>query len=128
MYNVHRTTGPNPDRWSGGLLDSAPVTTISREQVAHLARLARIDMSGDELGRLAGQLDVIVESVAKVSAVIERAEAGGQEVPATSHPLPLRNVTRPDVPAPSLDAAAALAGAPASQGGRFLVPRILDED
>ncbi len=104
------------------------MTTLTSEQVAHLARLARIDMTGDELGRMAGQLGVIVEAVAAVTGVIERAEAAGGPVPATSHPLPLRNVTRPDVPAPSLDAAAALAGAPASEGGRFLVPRILDED
>lgn len=104
------------------------MTTITREEVAHLARLARITMSGDELDRMAGQLDAIVEAVAAVSGVIERAEAAGDPVPATSHPMPLRNVTRPDVPAPSLDAAAVLAGAPASEGGRFLVPRILDED
>lgn len=101
---------------------------ISREEVAHLARLARIDMSEGELDRMAGQLDAIVEAVAAVSGVIERAAAEGEDVPATSHPIPLRNVTRPDVPTPSLDAAAALAAAPASEGGRFLVPRILDED
>lgn len=101
---------------------------ITREEVAHLARLARIDMPGDDLDRLAGQLDAIVDAVAAVSGVIERAAAAGDDVPATSHPIPLRNVTRPDVPAPSLDADAALAAAPASEGGRFLVPRILDED
>ncbi len=110
------------------LLDSLDMPAITREEVAHLARLARIDMTGDDLDRMAGQLDAIVEAVAAVSGVIERAAAAGDDVPATSHPIPLRNVTRPDVPTPSLDAEAALAAAPASEGGRFLVPRILDED
>jgi len=104
------------------------VTTITREEVAHLARLARIAMPPEELDRMAGQLDAIVEAVATVSTVIAEHAERGEEVPATSHPLPLRNVSRPDVPAPSLTAEAALAGAPASEGGRFLVPRILDED
>jgi aspartyl-tRNA(Asn)/glutamyl-tRNA(Gln) amidotransferase subunit C len=116
------------DAATARLLDSLDMPAITREEVAHLARLARIDMTGDDLDRMAGQLDAIVEAVAAVSGVIERAAAAGDDVPATSHPIPLRNVTRPDVPTPSLDAEAALAAAPASEGGRFLVPRILDED
>ena len=111
-------TGRGPTR----PLDSADMAAITREEVAHLARLARIDLSEQELDRMAGQLDVIVDAVAAVSAGVP---AG---TPATSHPIPLRNVTRPDVVAPGITAEDALAGAPASQDGRFLVPRILDED
>ncbi len=102
--------------------------SITLEEVAHLSRLARIDMSPDELERLTGELDVIVDAVASVSSVIAQAEAGGEPVPATSHPIPLTNVVREDVPTPSLSAQDALAAAPAAEDGRFLVPRILEED
>ena len=98
------------------------MSAISREEVAHLAMLARIDLRPDELDRLAGQLGVILESVAQVR------EVAGDDVPATSHPMPLTNVTRPDEPRPSLSAADALAGAPEAEEQRFRVPRILEED
>ena len=98
------------------------MSAISREEVAHLAMLARIELSHDELDRLAGQLDVILDSVAQVQQV------AGDDVPATSHPMPLTNVTRPDEARPSLTAAEALAGAPAAEDSRFRVPRILGED
>ena len=98
------------------------MTAISRDEVAHLANLARIELRPDELDRLAGQLDVILSSVAQVR------EVAGDEVPATSHPMPLINVTRPDEPRPGLTADEALAGTPASQDQRFRVPRILEED
>ena len=55
-------------------------------------------------------------------------EVATPDVPATSHPLPLTNVFRADVPEPSLPVADVLAGAPASQDGKFLVPQILEED
>lgn len=98
------------------------MSTISREEVARLAGLARIDLTEQELTRLAGELDVIVESVAKVS------EIATADVPATSHPLPLTNVFRDDVPVEPLPVADVLAGAPAAEDGRFLVPQILEED
>ena len=98
------------------------MSAISRDEVAHLADLARIELRPDELDRLAGQLEVILGSVAQVR------EAAGDDVPATSHPLPLMNVTRADEPRPSLSAADALAGAPAAADQRFRVPRILEED
>ena len=98
------------------------MSAISRDEVAHLADLARIELRPDELDRLAGQLEVILGSVAQVR------EAAGDDVPATSHPLPLINVTRADEPRPSLSAADALAGAPAAADQRFRVPRILEED
>ena len=98
------------------------MSAISREEVAHLATLARIDLRPDELDRLAGQLDVILQSVAQVR------EVAGDDVPATSHPMPLTNVTRPDEPTPSLTADEALSGAPEAEEQRFRVPRILEED
>jgi aspartyl-tRNA(Asn)/glutamyl-tRNA(Gln) amidotransferase subunit C len=98
------------------------MSAISREDVAYLAALARIDLSPAELDRLAGQLDVILGAVATVQ------QAAGADVPATSHPMSLTNVTRPDLPRPGLSADGALAGAPEAEQQRFRVPRILEED
>lgn len=98
------------------------MSTISREEVARLAGLARIDLTDPELTRLASELDVIVEAVATVSRVATA------DVPATSHPLPLQNVFRPDVVTQPLTAEAALAAAPSAEEGRFAVPQILGED
>lgn len=95
---------------------------ISRDQVAHLADLARIDLSEAELDRLAPQLEVILESVASVR------DAASGDVEPTSHPLPLANVFRPDEIRPSLERDDVLAGAPASEQDRFRVPRILGEE
>jgi len=95
---------------------------ISRDEVAHLATLARIDLDDVELDHLAPQLSVILESVASISGV------AGDDVPPTSHPLPLTNVFREDVVRPSLTAEQALAMAPASEQQRFLVPRILGDE
>jgi len=95
---------------------------LTRDDVAHLASLARIDLSNDELDRMLGELSVILDSVAQVQ------QAPTEGVEPMSHPLPLTNVTRPDVPRPSLTAAEALSGAPAQEQQRFSVPRILDLD
>lgn len=94
---------------------------INREQVAHLARLAHIDMGAEELARMAGELDVIVDSIKRVSAV------AGDDIPVTSHPIPLSNVFRDDVVGETLSNAEALSGAPDAAEGRFKVPAILDE-
>lgn len=96
--------------------------SISREEAAHLARLARLDLAPDELDHLAGQLDQIVGHVAKV------AEVAADDIPPTSHALPVTNVFRPDVLAECLTAEQALSGAPAAEDGRFRVPRILGEE
>jgi aspartyl-tRNA(Asn)/glutamyl-tRNA(Gln) amidotransferase subunit C len=98
------------------------MSTLSRDEVARVAALARIDLTPAELDRLADELRVIVDAVASVSQVATA------DVPATSHPLPLTNVFRADVPEPSLPVADVLAGAPASMDGKFLVPQILEED
>jgi aspartyl-tRNA(Asn)/glutamyl-tRNA(Gln) amidotransferase subunit C len=100
----------------------APGTGITRADVAHLARLARIAMTDEELDHMAGQLDVILAAVARVQ------EVAATDVPPTSHALPLTNVYRSDDPAPSLGAEEALAAAPAAEDERFRVPRILDEE
>ncbi len=95
---------------------------LSRDDVAHVAMLARIELSDEELDRFAGQLD---EIVGWVSAINEIAAA---DVPPMSHPLPLVNVTRVDEVRPSLTATQALSGAPEVDEQRFSVPRILDEE
>jgi len=98
------------------------MSSLSRDEVARVAGLARIDLTDAELDRLAGELDVIVESIARVS------EIATPEVPATSHPLPLSNVFRADEPVDGVDRDAVLAAAPAAEDGKFLVPQILGED
>ena len=97
---------------------------LTPDDVARLAGLARIDLTPEELQRLAGELDAVVAAVASVSSVV----AGRDALPATSHPLPLADVYREDVVAPTLDVDEVLAGAPAAAEGRFLVPQILEED
>lgn len=97
------------------------MSNLSRDDVAHVAMLARIQLSEEELDRLAGQLDQIVDWVGQIS------EAAA-DVPPMSHPVPLVNVTRSDEVRPSLSVEQALANAPDAQDGRFGVPRILDED
>src|SRR4051795_8998906 len=98
------------------------MSAITRDDVAHLARLARIAMTDDELDKLSGELDVILGAVARVQ------EVAAADIPPTSHALPLTNVLRADEPRPSLGPEAALAAAPEAQDGRFRVPRILDEE
>ena len=95
---------------------------ITPAQVAHLARLARLELGEDELTHYAAQLEVILEAVATVASV------DTTSVIPTSHPMALENVVRADVVVPSLGAAAVLAGAPAVENERFRVPRILAED
>ncbi|MCG8655825.1 Asp-tRNA(Asn)/Glu-tRNA(Gln) amidotransferase subunit GatC [Yimella sp. NH-Cas1] len=98
------------------------MSSLSRDEVAHVAMLARIQLSDAELDKLAGQLEQIVGFVGQVN------DIAADDIPPMSHPLPLTNVTRPDEVRPSLTQQEALSGAPASDLGRFEVPRILDED
>jgi len=98
------------------------MTAISRDEVANLARLARITMSDAELDHLAGEMDVILGAVARVQ------EVAGSDVLPTSHPLAVNNVTREDLVLPSLTPTEALSGAPASDESRFKVPQILGEE
>jgi aspartyl-tRNA(Asn)/glutamyl-tRNA(Gln) amidotransferase subunit C len=95
---------------------------LSRDEVRHLADLARIDLSDAELDHLAPQLNVILESVASIQGV------AGDDVVPTSHPIPMTNVFRDDVVVPGLTAEQALSGAPAVEEQRFSVPRILGDE
>jgi aspartyl-tRNA(Asn)/glutamyl-tRNA(Gln) amidotransferase subunit C len=99
-----------------------PGARISRADVAHVARLARLALTDDELESLTRELAVILDHAARVSAL----DTDG--VPPTAHPLPLVNVMRPDEPRPCLDRAEVLAVAPVAEDGRFRVPRILGEE
>lgn len=96
--------------------------SITRDEVAHLARLARLALDDDELDRFGTQLDVILTAVSRIS------ELDTGDVPPTSHALPMTNVTRPDVVRPGLTQEQALGMAPASEDARFRVPRILGEE
>lgn len=98
------------------------MSALSRDDVAHVAMLARIGLSEVELDRLAGQLEQIVGWVGQVN------EVAADDVPPMSHPLPLTNVTRPNEVRASLSAEQALAAAPDADQQRFSVPRILDEE
>jgi aspartyl-tRNA(Asn)/glutamyl-tRNA(Gln) amidotransferase subunit C len=95
---------------------------ITKDEVAHLARLSRLALSEQELDHFAGQLDAIIAAVARVQ------EVAAEGIPPTTHALPMTNVFRDDVLVPCLGAQAALDQAPASEQERFRVPRILAED
>jgi aspartyl-tRNA(Asn)/glutamyl-tRNA(Gln) amidotransferase subunit C len=99
------------------------MTEITRAEVAHLARLARLALAEDELDGLAAQLDVILGAVAEIGKVTDAAD-----VKPTTHAVPLENVMRPDAIRPSLSRDEVLAAAPAAEDGRFRVPRILDDE
>lgn len=94
---------------------------ITAADVAHVARLARLELTDEELARTTSQLAAVLDHAADVEAL----DTSGVEP--TAHPLPLRNVLRDDVPVPSLERAEVLAAAPAAEAGRFRVPRILGE-
>jgi aspartyl-tRNA(Asn)/glutamyl-tRNA(Gln) amidotransferase subunit C len=96
--------------------------SITREDVAHLASLARLALTNEELDHYAGQLDVILSAVASIS------DVAADDIPPTTHAVPVVNVFRDDVVTPSLDREALLDAAPAAEEGRFRVPRILDEE
>ena len=94
---------------------------LTRQDAAYVARLARIDLSEEELDLYAGQLAAVLDNAAQLSAL----DTAGVEP--TAHPLPLKNVLRPDEPRPCLDRDVVLAQAPAVEDNRFQVPRILGD-
>ncbi len=95
---------------------------LTADDVARLGALARIQLSEQECAELAPELDVILESVAKVS------EVARPDVPLATHAMPMTNVFRADVVTRSLTQEQALSGAPTQDDGRFRVPQILSED
>ena len=94
---------------------------LSRTDVEHVANLARLALSDDEVEQFTEQLAVILEHAQDVAAL------DLEGVPPTAHPVPLVNVLRPDEVRPTLDRDEVLAQAPAAEDGRFRVPRILGE-
>ncbi len=94
---------------------------ITRADVEHVAMLARLALTDEEMDQLTGELRAIVDYAAEVSAL------DTADVRPTAHPLPLVNVFRPDDPKPGLDRDEVLAEAPAAEDGQFRVPRILGE-
>lgn len=98
------------------------MASISPAEVAYLAKLARLAVSDEELVMFAEQLDVIIGAVARVG------EVAADDIPPTSHAVPVVNVLRPDVVRPGLERDEVLAMAPAAEDGRFRVPRILDAE
>jgi aspartyl-tRNA(Asn)/glutamyl-tRNA(Gln) amidotransferase subunit C len=99
-----------------------PVAALTPDVVRHLAGLSRIALTESEIEKLTGQLGVILESIKKVS------EVATPDVPGTSHPIPLTNVFRDDIPGKTLTTEEALAGAPDHDGSRFRVTAILGEE
>ncbi|WP_248243009.1 Asp-tRNA(Asn)/Glu-tRNA(Gln) amidotransferase subunit GatC [Microbacterium kunmingense] len=98
------------------------MSEITPDLVRHLGVLARIQLSDEEVTRLTGQLDVIVDNIAKVS------EVATADVVATSHPIPLQNVFRDDVAADVLTVEQVLQNAPEAADNRFRVTAILGEE
>ena len=95
---------------------------ITPEDVAHVAKLARLDLTEEEMARLVVDLGAVLDHAADVAAL----DTSG--VPPTAHPLPLQNVLRPDRPHAVLDRDEVLAMAPRAEDGRFRVPPILGEE
>jgi aspartyl-tRNA(Asn)/glutamyl-tRNA(Gln) amidotransferase subunit C len=91
---------------------------ISRQEVEHVARLARLRFDEEELARLEPELGQIIDYVKQIAEL----DLSGLEP--TSHAVPLKNVLRPDVPVPGLDQTAAISNGPDVERGQFVVPRI----
>ena len=95
---------------------------ISREDVEHVARLARLELTDDEVELFRGQLSAVLERAQRIQSL------DLDDVPATQHPAPLRNVMRPDEVVPPPPSDRILDNAPEREEGFFKVPKILEED
>ena len=98
------------------------MSQITPEDVSHLAGLARIALSEEEISKLTGELGAIVSAVESIK------EVATQDVVPPSHPIPLGNVFREDVIGETLTTQEALSGAPDHDGSRFRVTAILGEE
>jgi aspartyl-tRNA(Asn)/glutamyl-tRNA(Gln) amidotransferase subunit C len=94
---------------------------LTRDDVVHVARLARLDLSEEEVALFTAQLSTVLDHAADVAAL------DLAHLEPSSHPIPIENVLRPDEPRPSLDRAEVLAAAPSVEDDRFRVPRIGSE-
>ena len=97
------------------------MATLSRSEVEHVAYLARLGLAGEELDRLEGELNHILDQYAIL------AELPTDDIPPTAQTIELENILRDDVARPSLPVEDVLANAPARQGDFIVVPAILDE-
>jgi len=113
----HRPREGAGDRPPSDTLPTVPVEI----DIEHVARLARLGLTDEELARFREQLAVILEHAERVR------EVAAEDVPPTAHPVPTRNVFREDEPRPGLDREEALANAPDREDDRFKVPRIVEE-
>jgi aspartyl-tRNA(Asn)/glutamyl-tRNA(Gln) amidotransferase subunit C len=91
---------------------------LTREDVVHVAQLARLTLNEEEVGLFTAQLRTVLDHAADVAAL------DLAHLEPSSHPIPIENVLRPDEPQPSLDRAEVLAAAPSVEDDRFRVPRI----
>ena len=94
--------------------------TITRAEVAHVARLARLGLADDEMDRLAAELDHILDAMRELQ------ELDTSVIPPTAQVIPLHNVMREDVPRPSWPVDDIVENAPQIQDGQFLVPPVLE--
>ena len=94
---------------------------ITRDDVAHVANLARLTLNEEELDMFTGQLAAVLDHAADVEAL------DLEGLPPTSHPYPLKNVLRPDVVEMTVDRDEVLAAAPQAEDGQFRVPPVLGE-
>lgn len=99
----------------------AMASRITPDDVVHVARLARLELSDDEVATFTSQLGAVLDHAADVEAL----DTSGVEP--MVHPLPLRNVLRPDEVGAVLDRDEVLGGAPATDQGQFRVPAILGD-
>ncbi len=97
-------------------------TRIDEEQVRHVAHLARLRLTAEQVDRLAVELSAILDYMAQLNRV------DTESVEPTAHPLPIRNVLRDDEVASSLDPETALGNAPQREGTFFRVPKVLNQD
>ncbi|WEV64247.1 Asp-tRNA(Asn)/Glu-tRNA(Gln) amidotransferase subunit GatC [Bifidobacterium sp. ESL0732] len=93
--------------------------TFTRDTVEHLGQLAQIALTDEEATRMQGELNVIADSINKVQ------EVASDDVEPTANPVPLEAYLRPDIPEKPLTREEALSGAPATEDGMFVAPRIL---
>jgi aspartyl-tRNA(Asn)/glutamyl-tRNA(Gln) amidotransferase subunit C len=116
-----RPTSGGDGEHGGDVGDSGGAHRLTRDAAAYVARLARIDLTDEELDTYAGQLASVLRHADELAAL------DIEGVAPTAHPLPLQNVLRADEPRPSLDRDEVLAQAPSVEDRRFRVPRILGD-
>ncbi len=100
----------------------AYMSKFSTADVKRLAEMAHISLTDEEIAQIAEELEAITSTVDKIQ------EVAADDVPPTSHPIPMVNVVRPDTVGPTLDRESVLAAAPAAEDGQFAVPQMLEED